>query len=330
MIAKMSLGGHPVPLTSEDDFYGFMNHAGDRLDAKPRERYYYLNAGYTLLGLLLEKLEGDNLEAILRKRIWEPLGMNRTTLLKDRFMADGNRMTAYFKGPDGKVVPSEHPFHELIYAPGGILSSVVESCSYLNMYLGNSKPLIDDDLLAEMVMIHSPRPPTVFGQGGYGYGWGIMEFNSETMITHTGSTGVSGANYLFIPERNIGVAYLTNMGYWSNVVPHSAAALLMDLEPAEALPYLKKQLFYEELSGKYTSYRDINTVEIKAQGGILIGTQKGSFGEISAPLIPASDDPEGTEFYIHGSENGPMKVWFELDEDEYRFYYERWVFKRRP
>ena len=60
-----------------------------------------------------------------------------------------------------------------------------------------------------------------------------------------------------------------------------------------------------------------------------MGTQKGSFGEMTAPLFPASDDPEETEFYFHGGEYGPMKVWFELDEDEYRFYYERWVFKRR-
>ena len=328
MIAKMSLGGHPIPLTSEADFYSFLNNAGDRLDAKPREKYYYLNAGYTLLGLLLEKLEGEQLENILRKRIWKPLGMNRTTLMKNKYTADEDRMTAYWKNPEGKIVPSEHPFHELIYAPGGILSSVVESCSYLNMYMGNSEPLIEDDLLAEMVMIHSPRPSTIFGEGGYGYGWGIMEFNGETMITHTGSTGVSGANYLFVPERNIGVAYLTNMGYWGNVIPHAAAALLMDLDPVEALPYLKKQLFYEKLSGKYTSYRDINTVKIKAQGNILMGTQKGSFGEMTVPLIPASDDPEETEFYVHGGENGPMKVWFELDEDEYRFYYERWVFKR--
>ncbi len=329
MIAKMSLGGHPIPFTSESDFYSFLNNAGDHIDAKPRERYYYLNAGYTLLGLLLEKLTGEKLESIFRKQIWEPLGMNRTTLLKDRFYADEDRMTAYWRNKEGNTVPSEHPFHELIYAPGGILSSVNESSNYLNMYLGNTEPLIDEDLLAEMVMIHTPRPANIFGQGGYGYGWGIMEFNGETMITHIGSTGVSGANYLFVPERNIGVAYLTNMGYWGNVVPHAATAFLMDMDPVEALPYVKKQLFYEKLSGRYTSYRDINIVEIKAQGGVLMVSQKSSFGEMTAPLLPASDDPEETEFYIYGGENGPMKVWFELDEDEYRFYYERWVFKRR-
>ena len=106
--------------------------------------------------------------------------------------------------------------------------------------------------------------------------------------------------------------------------------LLMDMDPAEALPYVKKQLFYEKLTGKYTSYRDINTVEIKAQGGVLIGTQRSSFSEMTTPLIPVSNDPEETKFYIYGGEYGPMKVWFELDDDEYRFYYERWVFKRTP
>ena len=328
MIQKLSLGGHPIPMTGEEDFYNFLNHAGDRLDAKPRERYYYLNAGYTLLGLLIEKLTGMSLEDYLRKRIWKPLGMDRTTFQKERFNKDPDRMTAYWKDTDGKITKSVHPFHELIYAPGGILSSVVESCSYINMYLGNSDSLIDEDLLTETVTIHTPRPETVFGRGGYGYGWGVMEFNGETMITHTGSTGVSGANYLFMPEQNIGVAYLTNMGYWGNLIPHAAAALLMDLEPEDALPYLKKQKFYEKLGGKYTSYRDINTVEFTTQGGVLIGTQKNKWGTTVAPLIPASNDPEETEFYIHGGEYGPMKVWFELDEHEQRFYYERWVFKK--
>lgn len=328
LIEKMSLGGHPIPMTSEEDFYSFLNHAGDRLDAEPRKKYFYLNAGFTLLGLLIEKLTGESLEDYLRKRIWEPLGMERTTLLKERFNSDPDRMTAYWKDPEGNIQESVHPFHELIYAPGGILSSVVESCSYINMYLGNREPLIDDDLLAEMVTIHTPRPETVFGAGGYGYGWGITEFNGENMITHTGSTGVSGANYLFIPARNIGVAYLTNMGYWGNIIPHAAAAMLMDLDPAEALPYLKKYLFYEKLAGNYTSYRDVANVEIKQQGGVLMGTQKSRLGSISAPLIPATTDPEETEFYIHGGEYGPQKVWFELGEEEYRFYYERWVFKK--
>lgn len=328
LIAKMSLGGHPIPMTSEDDFYSFLNHAGDRLDAKPMEKYYYLNAGYTLLGLLLEKLTGEPLEDYLRKRIWMPLGMNRTTLLKERFNSEPDRMTAYWKDTDGKVSKSVHPFHELIYAPGGVLSSVVESCSYIDMYMDNKAQLIDDDLLAEMVMIRAPRPRNVFGQGGYGYGWGVMEFNGETMITHTGSTGVSGANYLFVPEKNIGVAYLTNMGYWGNTVPHAAAALLLDMNPEEDIPYLKKQMFYEKLSGAYSSYRDINRVEIKPQGGVLMATQKNMWGTISAPLIPASDDPMETEFNIYGGEYGPMKAWFEHDDDEYRFYYERWVFKK--
>ncbi|TRO54380.1 hypothetical protein E2P71_04270 [Candidatus Bathyarchaeota archaeon] len=330
MIAKMSLGGHPIPFTSRDDFYNYLNHAGDRIDAKPGDRYYYFNGGYTLLGLLLEKLTGESLEDYLRKSIWEPLGMRRTTFLEERFNADPDRMTAYWKDKEGNVLSSVHPFHELIYAAGGILSSVVESCSYIQMYLDNKAQLVDDDLLAQMVMIHSKRPDTVFGKGGYGYGWGVTEFNGEIMVNHTGSTGVSGASYIFVPERGIGVAYLTNMGYWSGVIPHTAAALLMDMDPLEDIPYLKKQIFYEKISGTYSSYREVNNMEIKPQGGVLMATTKNMWGETSMPLIPASDDPDETVFYIHGLESGPMKVWFELDEKEYRFYYERWVFKKAP
>ena len=72
MIQQMSLGGHPIPLAGKEDFYNFLNHAGDRLDAKPRERYYYLNAGYTLLGFLLEKL-GTGLSLVIGLlKVWHP------------------------------------------------------------------------------------------------------------------------------------------------------------------------------------------------------------------------------------------------------------------
>ncbi len=59
-----------------------------------------------------------------------------------------------------------------------------------------------------------------------------------------------------------------------------------------------------------------------------MGTAKSRRGEQTVPLIPVSDDPRCSEFWVYGGETGRMKVWFEFDEEEARLYHERWVLRR--
>jgi len=329
LIERMSLGEGWIPLTSESDFYGYMNAACGEVDARPGEKYFYLNAGFTLLGLLVEKISGQGLEEYLRRRVFEPLGMDRTTLMRERFESDGDTMTAYWKEPDGKQRATVHPFHPLIYAPGGILSSVVELSSYLSMYLQvGGEAVLGEDLLNEMLKSHTRRPDNVFGRNSYGYGWGVMDFLGHELVVHTGSTGVSAAFQGFIPDLGVGVAYLSNTGYWGSSIPHAALALLMDREPLCDVPYLAQWMHWKRLTGTYSSYRDVFKVEVEQKGATLVGTAKSGMGEQTVPLIPVSDDPCCSEFWVYGSETGRMKVWFELDEEECRLYYERWVLRK--
>ncbi len=329
LIERMSLGEGWIPLTSESDFYGYMNAAGGEVDAKPGEKYFYLNAGFTLLGLLVEKVSGLGLEEYLRKRVFGPLGMDRTTLLRERFESDVDAMTAYWKEPDGRQKATVHPFHPLIYAPGGILSSVVELSSYLSMYLqGGDEAILGEDLLKEMFKPHTRRPDNVFGRNSYGYGWGVMDFLGHELVAHTGSTGVSAAFQGFIPDLGVGVAYLSNTGYWGSSIPHTALALLMDRNPLSEVPYLAQWEHWKRLTGTYSSYRDVFKVEVEQKGATLVGTAKSKMGEQTGPLIPVSDDPCCSEFWVYGNETGRMKVWFDLDEGEVRLYYERWILRK--
>jgi CubicO group peptidase (beta-lactamase class C family) len=50
----------------------------------------------------VESVSGLGLEEYLREHVFKPLGMGRTTLLRERFEMDGDAMTAYWKEPDGK------------------------------------------------------------------------------------------------------------------------------------------------------------------------------------------------------------------------------------
>ena len=50
----------------------------DPYDFNPGEKFSYCNSGYVLLGLIIEKVTGENYETYLRKTFFEPLGMKDT------------------------------------------------------------------------------------------------------------------------------------------------------------------------------------------------------------------------------------------------------------
>ena len=333
MINRLSFDEGWIPLTGKDDFYSFVNAATDEVDAPPSERYYYLNAGFTMLGFIVEQVSGMSLEDYFRENIWKPLGMNRTTMMRDRFDGDSNVMTAYKKDAEDVVKESVHPFHELIYAPGGILSSTNELCNYLNMWLNNGKyngkRLLSEGGIAEMTSPHTKRPDTVFGSNNYGYGWGIYDFLGYKMVIHTGSTGVSGAYLCYIPEKQVGVSFLTNIGNWGGSIPYAALALLLGEDPWGSIPHLKAQRHMDKLIGTYKPYRDIYTVDVERRENMLWAETKARWGNTSSQLIPISPDPEETEFLVYGGELGPTKVWFEEHPDETRLYWERRIFRRK-
>lgn len=46
---------------------------------EPGDSIEYADVGYRILGLCLEKIDGDNLDQLCKKYLWEPLGLNSTT-----------------------------------------------------------------------------------------------------------------------------------------------------------------------------------------------------------------------------------------------------------
>jgi hypothetical protein len=172
---------------------------------------------------------------------------------------------------------------------------------------------------------HIARQPNVFGDNHYGYGWSVHKFQGYDLITHTGSTGISSAFIGFMPELDIAVAYLSNIGYWSSAIPHSALALLMDKDPEEAVPYLKTRNHLKKLSGTYSSYRNIFNINLIPKGWLLYAEAKNKWMNSTVPLIPVSDEPEETEFYVYNSENGKMKVSVENE----KLYWERWILHKK-
>ena len=298
-----------VPFSSFEDLLLHVNGAKDEVAAEPGIRFFYLNEGYELLGMIIERVSQMRYEFYVRDKILKPLKMNRSTFLKEEFEKDQDVMTPYFvEKKDGTLVatPTIHPISRLSYADGGLMSSVMELTTYLvtNMnhgIFGDAK-LLDSGLMQEMHKPHiQTNIPTLFGKQWYGYGWAMNDdFFGHVLIGHSGSTGASSANLSFLTDLNVGVVYACNVGGGELVrlVPSVALTLLMGKDPFKEIPVFEIEKKMTMLVGEYAGYKGIMKTSVVRKGGLLFIESNEKGAEFNFALIPESDKLENLKFYI--------------------------------
>jgi CubicO group peptidase (beta-lactamase class C family) len=326
-----------VPWGGVDDFYRHVNGAGEEVAADPGDRFFYLNAGYRMLGHIIQEASGTRFDRYIIEKIIKPLKMRRTTLSKTEYLKERDRMTPYRRDGDGKLVPTEFPYPNVddnpdfsfIAAAGGIISSVKELTNYLTMNINMGKfegvELLDRELMEEMWTPHAERSRNLYGIYGYGYGWGVTEdFLGSKMVTHGGSILVSTAHLAFVPEHKIGVALASNVaGFPHAAVAQGVLASLMGCDPEETVPTLRIWERMRALTGSYETYKGLAKAKIVSRGGLLFLVQKGFVSDIATPLIPEDDLLESNRFHTW-SEGVRQPVEFVVEsEDKVDFYVER-------
>jgi len=300
-----------IPWGGVDDFYRHVNGAGEEIADEPGKRYFYLNAGYRMLGHIIQLVSGRTFDAYITENIFKPLGMKRTTFSKEQFEKDPDRITPYWKKPDGTLTATGFPYPNVadnpdfsfVAAAGGIISSVKELTNWLNVNIEKGrfrdKQILSPESIEEIQQIYIEEPRGYFGREGYGYGWGVTEdFLGFKMVSHGGSILVSTANLAFIPELKIGVAMASNTaGFPYATAAQGVFATLMGKDPSEVVPVLQIQERMERLTGTYETYRGLSKVSVVNKGGLLYLEQRDEFASSSVPLVPEDDRLETYRFY---------------------------------
>lgn len=316
-----------IPISSLDDFLLHISCAKAEVAAEPSKRFFYFNSGYTLLGEIVERVSKMKYEDYIKEKILKPLTMNRSTFLKEDFDKDSDVMTPYFvqtKEGTVTVTATRTPFHKFVYAPGGLLSSVMELTNYLvaNMKGGvfQDTRILDASLLEEMHKIQVETEMWLssmygdYGREGYGYGWIIAEdFLGHKLVTHGGSTGVSSAHFSFVPDLKIGVIEAANAGGGPDPVLLGALAFLMGKDPEKEIPFFEIEKKLGMLAGVYETYKGIHRISIVRKGPMLYLESKEKLMEMSVPLIPETQKIENFKFYIFSAPSRKMPVEFVVD-----------------
>lgn len=176
----------------------------------PGEEYHYSNVGYSLLGIIVEKVSGTGYEAFLREQLWLPAGMNRTGYLLPKF--DKSELAVgYLPGEarwgtalDRPWLPDGPGWH--LRANGGVLSTVGDMYRwYLALKNNTVLPKSATDKMFEPHVAEGPAEMSF-----YGYGWVVQEMDGKKAIWHNGGNGVYNANMSFLPEQDICIIVSSN------------------------------------------------------------------------------------------------------------------------
>lgn len=170
----------------------------------PGEIYRYSNIGYGILDHLIERLSGLSYAEFMRREIFLPLGMTRSSVnvgpgLEEfqaiRYKADGLALPFY---------DFDHPGASAVY------SSAHDLIRFGMFHLKHCRP--DQKAVLSDESIDAMKAPTADIQpnGKYGIGWRIDEDELGQFVSHGGGMGGVATNLVLMPQEGIVIVALTN------------------------------------------------------------------------------------------------------------------------
>jgi CubicO group peptidase (beta-lactamase class C family) len=167
----------------------------------PGEVISYSTYGITLAGELIEELSGTSFESYLKTNIWQPLGMNRTSITVPESQA-GDLAVGYEYG-GGVNQPQPYEWYHTTPA-SSINSTALDMSKFMLMHLatrGTAKRVMSERALRDMQSTHARGNPKI---PGVAYGFFEDEYQGLRILEHGGNVAGFSAQLILLPEENAG------------------------------------------------------------------------------------------------------------------------------
>ncbi|WP_198421195.1 serine hydrolase domain-containing protein [Mesorhizobium carmichaelinearum] len=274
--------------------------------------YSYCNAGFTLLGRIIEVLDGTGWDKALRRRLVEPLGLTATVTLPEEALLFRAAVGHQAHPHAGKPVHTWGLMRS--DGPSGLITqSADDLLTFAELHLnhgvtGAGRSVLSADAVAAM-LVEQVRPPVTSAPFAVGLTWRMSEWGGRRVIGHDGWTLGQRAFLRVDPEARLAVCLLTNSDALSpyeriisDVIEHYAGVRVPERPaPVDVLPYRP-----ERHVGRYENAGGRLEVTARPAGLLATWTTKGDFAEIiSGPavnvyeLLPLDESGDRYAFRSH-------------------------------
>jgi len=177
------------------------------LDFKPGSKVSYSNTGYLLLGLIIEKIAGQEYADFLAENIFDPLQMTNT-LVGSYEQVVTFRANGYSEDENDELINAT--FHSSSFAAGAIISTPIDLNKWI-IGIQNEK-ILSKRSLKKMFNNYQLSNGE---KTNLGYGWELNQIAGENCFEHSGFEPGYKANSVYFPEEELYVIVLQNNEYGS-------------------------------------------------------------------------------------------------------------------
>lgn len=199
------------------------------LNFRPGSDFNYSNSNYVLLALMIERLSGESYPDFLRRYIFAPLGMTRTSVQKD--FGSVVKGAAYSYAPNEKGVWRFAPCNISYWGAKGIFTTVDDMARW-DANFGSGR-VGGKALMAALA--DKPRPVTMRSGYRLGYASGLVTtiYRGQKMVWHDGYDAAFDTMFARFPDQKLSVIVLGNAG---NLGAHGLMLRIADIFLDPRLP----------------------------------------------------------------------------------------------
>lgn len=164
------------------------------LDFTPGSSYSYTNAGYYVLGVIIEKASGMTVQEALTDRIFRHAAIERTQVI------------------DGKVTAPAADFYSILlnqtevsnvtnwnlswnWTAGAGVTTAADMIRFLHFMFGPC--LLSESIRTEMMTVQAPATQ-------YGYGMNVKTYKEKIVVSHGGANPGNYGTWAYIPDIHAG------------------------------------------------------------------------------------------------------------------------------
>lgn len=210
-----------------------------RIRSQPGSRLSYSNLGYTLLGMVIERVTGERYEQYLDAHVLTPIGMHQSTF---RFVsqegphADARLAMGHFEeGVTQPAVP-------LYLRPAGQFTTTAADMGLFARFLMSNGQIEGEVFIAPRLLREMGRPTTTEAaaaglvDAGYGLGLNSRDRHGVLASCHTGTTVGFRANFCVFPELQKAFFVAMNADVETADYERFDALLIRELDIAATIP----------------------------------------------------------------------------------------------
>lgn len=181
--------------------------------------YSYQNVVYSVIAEILEKVTGKTYEALLKEKIFTPMGLNDASASFEGFQNSVNHANPHVRSWGMLKEAKTTPEYYSVLPAAGVNASISDMAQWLKALMGYRNDVLHADILKEIFtpQIQATRRRSqhyakwVKVQGTYyGLGWRIINFGNDTLIYHGGFINGFRSEVAFDPIDKVGIAILSN------------------------------------------------------------------------------------------------------------------------